>query len=80
MTAKKIPTDEEVIFSVEFLTIAQVAKWARVSTKTVYRWIETEKISAVKFGKRTYRIPTSVLLTYLKSCGYLHLLLKSTDE
>lgn len=58
MTAGKIPSDEEAILSVEFLTVAQVARWARVSTKTVYRWIEAKKLPAIKFGKRTYRIPT----------------------
>jgi excisionase family DNA binding protein len=74
MTAGKIPTDEETILSVEFLTVAQVAKWARVSTKSVYRWIEAKKIPAIKFGKRTYRIPTQKVIEYLKSAGYADLI------
>jgi excisionase family DNA binding protein len=70
MTAGKIPSDEEIILSVEFLTVAQVARWARVSTKTVYRWIESGKLPAIKFGERTYRIPTRSVIDYLKSAGY----------
>lgn len=70
MTAGKLPTDEEIILSVEFLTVVQVAKWARVSTKTVYRWIESGKLPAIKFGARTYRIPTRSVIDYLKSVGY----------
>ena len=74
MTAGKIPSDEEAILSVEFLTVAQVARWARVSTKTVYRWIEAKKLPAIKFGKRTYRIPTRAVIEYLKSAGYADLI------
>ncbi|MCX6064748.1 MAG: helix-turn-helix domain-containing protein [Chloroflexi bacterium] len=44
MTAGKVPSDQEVLFSIELLTISQVAEWARVSTKTIYRWIESGKI------------------------------------
>lgn len=80
MTAGKIPTDEEALLSVEFLTVAQVAKWARVSTKTVYRWIEAKKIPAIKFGKRTYRIPTRTVIEYLKSAGYADLISLPTSK
>lgn len=74
MTAVKISSNEEAILSVEFLTVAQVAQWARVSTKTVYRWIEAKKLLAIKFGKRTYRIPTHSVIEYLKSAGYADLI------
>jgi excisionase family DNA binding protein len=74
MTAGKVPSDEEIIFGLEFLTVAQVAKWARVSTKTVYRWIQAGKIPAIRFGERTYRIPTRAVIEYLKSTGYSNLI------
>ena len=70
MTAGKIPSDEELLFRVELLTIPQVAKWARVSTKTIYRWIESGKIPVVKFGERTYRIPAGAVIEQLKQAGY----------
>ena len=40
MTAGKAVSDQEMLFSIELLTIPQVAEWAKVSTKTIYRWIE----------------------------------------
>ncbi len=43
MTAGKKLTDEELLFDVELLTIQQVATWAKVSTKSIYRWIEARK-------------------------------------
>ena len=70
MTAGKSPSDEEILFSIELLTIEQVAKWARVSTKTIYRWIESGQIPVVKFGQRTYRIPAGSVLAQLKRAGY----------
>ncbi len=70
MTAGKIPSDQEVLFSIELLTIHQVATWARVSTETIYRWIESGKIPVVKFGERTYRIPAGAVIEQLKQDGY----------
>ncbi len=70
MTAGKVPSDEDLLFSVELLTIPQVAAWARVSTKTIYRWIESGKIPVVKFGSRTYRIPAGAVLEQIKQAGY----------
>ena len=70
MTARKSPSDEELLFSIELLTIEQVAAWARVSTKTIYRWIEAGQIPVVKFGQRTYRIPAGAVLAQIKQAGY----------
>ena len=70
MTAGKKPSDEELLLDVEFLTIQQVATWAKVSTKSIYRWIETGKIPVVKIGKRTYRIPARAVIAQLKAAGY----------
>ena len=70
MTAGKIPSDQEVLFSIELLTIPQVAEWARVSTKTIYRWIESGKILVVKFSERTYRILARAVIKQLQQAGY----------
>lgn len=80
MTAGKIPSDQEVLFSIELLTIPQVATWARVSTKTIYRWIESGKIPVVKFGERTYRIPAGAVIEQLKQAGYENVLGTSHKE
>ena len=55
MPIGKSASDQEKLFSIELLTIQQVADWAKVSPKTIYRWIETGQIPVVKFGNRTYR-------------------------
>jgi excisionase family DNA binding protein len=70
MTAGNAPSDQEVLFRIELLTIPQVAEWARVSTKTIYCWIESGKIPVVKFGERTYRIPAGAVIRQLKQAGY----------
>lgn len=80
MTAGKIPSDQEVLFSIELLTIPQVAIWARVSTKTIYRWIESGKIPVVKFGERTYRIPAGAVIEQLKQAGYENVIGVSRQE
>ena len=43
----------------KLLTIQEVAEWAKVSTKTVYRWISDNKMTGIRLGNRTYRIPAS---------------------
>ncbi len=70
MPTGKLPSDEELLFSIELLTIPQVAEWARVSTKTIYRWIDAGKIPVVKFGERTYRIPAGAVIEQLREAGY----------
>jgi excisionase family DNA binding protein len=69
MTAGKKPSDEELLLDVELLTIQQVATWAKVSTKSIYRWIEAGKIPVVKIGKRTYRITARAVIAQLKAGG-----------
>jgi excisionase family DNA binding protein len=74
MTAGKNQSDQELLFDIELLTIQQVAKWAKVSPKSIYRWIESGKIPVVKFGERTYRIPARAVIAQLKASGYDHLI------
>ena len=74
MSAGKSDSDQEKLFSIELLTIQQVADWAKVSPKTIYRWIETGQIPVVKFGNRTYRIPAGAVIAQLRQAGYEHLM------
>ncbi len=55
---------------VPLLTVAEVADWAKVSPKTIYRWIEEGRLEAIRFGDRTYRIPVPSLERYLREQGY----------
>ncbi len=73
MTTSKNQSDQDRLLAVELLTIQQVAQWAKVSTKSIYRWIESGKIPVVKFGERTYRIPARAVIAQLKASGYNHL-------
>ena len=41
MTDPKHQSDQHLLFEVELLIVQQVAKWARVSPKSIYRWIES---------------------------------------
>ena len=74
MPAGKSDSDQEKLFSIELLTIQQVADWAKVSPKTIYRWIETGQIPVVKFGNRTYRIPAGAVIEQLRQSGYDYLM------
>ena len=70
MASPKNQSESDLLFGIELLTVQQVAKWARVSSKSVYRWIESGKIPVVKFGERTYRIPARAVIAQLKASGY----------
>ena len=72
MVTKKFQTSE--LQQINLLTIEEVADWAKVSTKTVYRWISDNKIPAIRLGNRTYRIPEKAMIAYLKQNGYQHLI------
>jgi len=60
MLAQKFERSEN--HQINLLTIQEVADWAKVSTKTVYRWISDNKILAIRLGNRPYRIPEKPLL------------------
>jgi excisionase family DNA binding protein len=72
MVTQKFQTSE--LHQINLLTIQEVADWAKVSTKTVYRWISDNKIPAIRLGNRTYRIPEKAIINYLRKNGYDHLL------
>lgn len=40
----------------QYLTVAEVAELMRVSTATVYRWIDAGQLPALQLGRRTTRI------------------------
>ena len=72
MATKNFQTSE--LQHMNLLTIQEVADWAKVSTKTIYRWISYNKIPAIRLGNRTYRIPEQAIIDYLKKIGYEHLI------
>ena len=43
------------------LTVPEVAEWARVHPKTVYRWIREGRLEAIQFGPRTFRVPEDAI-------------------
>ncbi len=52
------------------LTVPEVAEWARVHPKTVYRWIREGRLEAIQFGPRTYRIPEDGIRQFLLKAGH----------
>jgi excisionase family DNA binding protein len=48
------------------LTVPEVAEWARVHPKTVYRWIKEGRLEAIQFGPRTFRIPEDAVRLFLR--------------
>ncbi len=52
------------------LTVLEVAQWARVHPKTVYRWIKDGRLEAIQFGPRTFRIPEDAVGKFLNQNGY----------
>ena len=52
------------------LTVPEVAKWARVHPKTVYRWIKEGKLEAIQFGPRCFRVPEDAIPQLLRKVGY----------
>lgn len=49
---------------IRFLTVAEVAELARVSTMTVYRMVHAGDLPAIRFG-RSYRVPESAVMALL---------------
>ncbi|GAB4423299.1 MAG: hypothetical protein Kow002_12850 [Anaerolineales bacterium] len=52
------------------LTVLEVAEWARVHPKTVYRWIKEGRLEAIQFGPRTFRVPEDAIGKFLQQVGY----------
>jgi len=52
------------------LTVLEVAEWARVHPKTVYRWIREGRLEAIQFGPRTFRVPEDAITQFLRQTGY----------
>ena len=52
------------------LTVLEVAEWARVHPKTVYRWIKDGRLEAIQFGPRTFRVPEDAIGKFLNKNGY----------
>ena len=48
-----------------FLTVAEVADMVRVSRMTVYRWIHTGELPAVRFG-RSFRVPQQAVEAFME--------------
>lgn len=46
----------------DWLTTAEAAKEAKVTNKTIYRWIAAGRLNADRVGPRLYRIRRSELL------------------
>ncbi len=57
-----------------FLTVAEVAEMVRVSRMTVYRWIHSGELPAVRFG-RSFRVPQQAVETFMEQAelagGYI---------
>jgi len=49
-----------------YLTVKEVAKELQVSTKTIYRKIDSGDLSAVKFGHNTVRISPDAFTKFKK--------------
>ncbi|PIZ64501.1 DNA-binding protein [Candidatus Roizmanbacteria bacterium CG_4_9_14_0_2_um_filter_39_13] len=49
----------------QYYTIEEVAKTLKVTYLTVYRWVRTKRLMALKAGKQ-YRISEENLSTFLK--------------
>ena len=54
----------------DLLTVAEVAEWARVHPKTVYRWIKDGRLEALQLGPRTFRVPEDAVEKFLHQAGY----------
>lgn len=53
----------------QYYSIEEVAKMLKVAYLTVYRWIQTKRLRAYKFGKQ-YRISSDELNRYIKNSKY----------
>ena len=71
MPSQRQPDNSELAHALPtLLTVPEVAAWARVSPKTVYRWIKENKLAARQLGPRTYRVEPQAVHQFLKASGY----------
>ena len=61
MTTHSIQPPESTWNARNLLTVPEVAEWARVHPKTVYRWIREGKLEAIQFGPKTFRVPEDAI-------------------
>lgn len=64
---RKEGTREEVDKMETLLTCKEIASRYKVSEDTVWRWIRTKKLAAVKVGSRNYRVRPEDLVSFEKS-------------
>jgi excisionase family DNA binding protein len=62
-----------------FLTVAEVADLVRVSRMTVYRWIHTGELPAVRFG-RSFRVPQQAVETFMEQAELAGGFITEDDE
>ncbi|WP_062299000.1 MULTISPECIES: helix-turn-helix domain-containing protein [Demequina] len=51
-----------------FLTVAEVAEMVRVSRMTVYRWVHSGELPAVRFG-RSFRVPQQAVEQFMEQAA-----------
>ena len=51
-----------------FLTVAEVAEMLRVSRMTVYRWVHSGDLPAVRFG-RSFRVPQHAVEAFMENAA-----------
>lgn len=64
----------------KLLTIAEVAKWMRISRMSVYRKINAGELRSLRVGDKTLRIPEAALTEYLSKKGNDMTGILRTDE
>ena len=53
------------VLGYKVFTLEEVAKMMKVSLKTVYRWVGSKKLRAIKIGHKTYRVLEKDLIKFL---------------
>ena len=70
METQTLPSQVGTWNAKNLLTVPEVAEWARVHPKTVYRWIRDGKLEAIQFGPCTFRVPEDAIRKFLHETGY----------
>ncbi|MCD4761605.1 helix-turn-helix domain-containing protein [bacterium] len=50
----------------DILTIKEVATVLKVSTRTVYRWVDSGELKVARIGRKTYRVFESDLRKFIR--------------